>query len=229
MKINIKTSNKKTILVFILNFIIVCVLFIILNYFIVKNIKIDDKDKKINDLFIFDGITEKSSFPDNVFGVTVHNLILERGKDTRIGVKRKIKYIVLHETDNVDKGANAKCHANYLVRNSDYPKSWHYTVDSKEIYHHVPDNEVAYHAADKIGNLNGIGIELCVNKDGDFEKTFENATKLVAYLLKEYDLDIEAIKTHQDFSGKYCPRNILKNNRLEEFKEKVLNLLNIEN
>ena len=225
MKINVKKSNNKTILVFIVTFILVSILFITLILFIFINKKIGNKDNKLSNKFIYDGITEKSVFPDNVFGVTVHTSILERGKDTRIGVKRKIKYIVLHETDNVDKGANAKCHANYLVKNSDFPKSWHYTVDSKEIYHHVPDNEVAYHAADRIGNLNGIGIELCVNKDGDFEKTFENATKLVAYLIKEYNLDINSIKTHQDFSGKFCPRNILQNNRLDEFKDKVKLLL----
>ena len=52
-------------------------------------------------------------------------------------------------------------------------------------------------------------------------QTFDNATKLVAYLLKSYDLDISAIKTHHDFTGKECPHNILKNKRLGEFKEKV--------
>ena len=72
-----------------------------------------------------------------------------------------------------------------------------------------------------IGVIYGIGIELCVNSGGNFEKTFNNATKLVAYLLKEYNLTIYDLKTHHDFSGKDCPHSILKNNRMDEFIEKV--------
>lgn len=141
-------------------------------------------------------------------------------KKQDLGTKRKIKYIVIHETDNFEKGVGAKNHAKFLKQNNFISTSWHYTVDDKEIYHHVPDNEIAYHAANEIGNQYGIGIELCVNKDGNFEKTFENATKLVAYLLKEYDLTIDDIKTHHDFSGKDCPHLILKQNRMTEFKTK---------
>lgn len=115
-----------------------------------------------------------------------------------------------------------------MKENSDIKTSWHYTVDDKEIYHHIPDNEVAWHAGDKQkedgGNLNGIGVELCVNQDGDFEKTFTNATKLVAYLLKEYDLPLDAIKKHGDFINKNCPSSIIKNNRMGEFVRKVQKL-----
>ena len=75
------------------------------------------------------------------------------------------------------------------------------------------------------GNQYGIGIELCVNQDGNFEKTFDNAVHLVAYLLKEYKLPIKAIKTHHDFSGKDCPHSILENNRMGEFIKRVKDLL----
>jgi len=63
---------------------------------------------------------------------------------------------------------------------------------------------------------------LCVNNGGNFEKTFNNVTKLVAYLLKEYNLTVYDLKTHHDFSGKDCPHSILKNNRMDEFIEKVV-------
>ena len=163
-------------------------------------------------------ITEESSFPEEVFGVPVYTDLIDSGTETRPGTKRKIKYLVIHETDNFTNGTGAKNHAKFL-RNSTDSTSWHYTVDSKEIYHHIPDNEIAHHAATEDGNRYGVGIELCVNKDGNFNKTFDNATKLVAYLLKEYDLDIKDIKTHHDFSGKDCPHSILKNNRMNEFKK----------
>lgn len=165
-------------------------------------------------------------FPSDVYGVKVNNKLIDIATDARTGRKRKIKYIVIHETDNTSKGADAKNHAKYLSENNNTSTSWHYTVDDKEIYHHIPDDEVAHHAATEKGNLYGIGIELCVNEDGNFEKTFENAAKLVAYLLKEYNLGINDIKTHNDFSGKDCPHNILKDNRMNEFKNKVKTLLN---
>ncbi len=85
---------------------------------------------------------------------------------------------------------------------------WHYTIDPREIYHHLPDNEIAHHAGNEEGNTYGIGIELCFNKDGNFDKIFDNSAKLVAYLLKFYNIDITAIKTHHDFTGKDCPNNI---------------------
>ena len=170
-------------------------------------------------------VTEKSVFPTDVFEVPVYTELIKSNTNARPGIKRKIKYIVIHETDNFEEGTGAKNHAEFLSEHNIDSTSWHYTVDDTEIYHHIPDNEIAFHAATKTGNLYGIGIELCVNSDGNFEKTFNNAIKLVAYLLKEYDLTIYDIKTHHDFSGKDCPHSILKNNRMDEFIEKVQNLI----
>ncbi len=171
--------------------------------------------------------TAKSSFPKDVYGTPVYTAIISEGP-ARPMIKRKIKYIVIHETDNFAKGVGAQNHANFLSYNNTSTTSWHYTVDDHEIYHHIPDNEIAYHAGEKVGNEFGIGIELCVNDDGDFTKTFENAAKLVAYLLKEYDLDISALKTHHDFSGKDCPHKILSTNRMPEFQTKIAYYLSIK-
>ena len=168
---------------------------------------------------------KESVFPEEVFGVKVNTAIIENHTEARSGKKRKIKYIVIHETDNTSSGASAKNHAEFLSKNNKTSTSWHYTVDDREIYHHIPDNEIAHHAATQNGNQYGIGIELCVNEDGDFEKTFENGAKLVAYLLKEYDLPVKNIKTHNDFSGKDCPHNILKDDRMKEFTNKVKNYM----
>lgn len=216
MKLIIKDKNKliKGILISVLVIILIATIItsaIIGIRLILEYIKEKD-DRKIN---------ETSSFPTEVYGIPVHTQLIEEGTIARPGTKRKIKYIVIHETDNFANGAAAENHAEYLSNNNTETKSWHYTVDDKEIYHHIPDNEIAYHAGDRIGNNNGVGVELCVNEDGDFDKTFDNATKLVAYLLKEYDLKLKDIKTHNNFSGKDCPHSILKDNRMEEFVEKV--------
>lgn len=205
-----KKMNKKgkciltILLLLIIGLIIVC-----------ANHKGDYQERKVS------SITEESSFPTEVYGVPVHTQLVEENTKARPGIKRKVKYLVIHETDNYTVKAGAKNHAEFLSKNNTSSTSWHYTVDQKEIYHHIPDNEVAHHAATETGNLYGVGIELCVNEDGDFEKTFDNAAKLVAYLLKEYHLNSNAIRTHHDFSGKDCPHSILRDNRMDEFKKKV--------
>ena len=204
---NKKINSKKLV-------ITITIILLIISIIITLIIK---KQKIIED----NSITENSSFPDDVYGVPVYTELIEINTSARTGTKRKIKYIVVHETSNYRNGAGAENHATFLKSNNTSATSWHYTVDDKEIYHHIPDNEIANHAGNATGNKYGIGIELCVNEDGDFEKTCENAAKLIAYLLKEYNLKIDDVKTHQDFSGKDCPHLILQNNKLKELKNQI--------
>jgi N-acetylmuramoyl-L-alanine amidase CwlA len=149
-------------------------------------------------------------------------------KDTieRPGQERKIEYIVIHETGNAGRNADAASHNHYLHEEANnQQKSWHYTVDDHEIYYHIPDNEVAFHAGDGLskdgGNLNGIGIEMCINPENDYEQTLKNTAKLTAMLLKAYDLDIGSVKKHQDFSGKDCPERLLEAGRWDDFIDMV--------
>lgn len=165
--------------------------------------------------------TSHSAEPENVYGVTVHNDFISPDLHCRPGTERKIKYVVIHETANTAKGANAENHSKYLKDGGAGNVSWHYTVDEKEIYHHIPDNEVAWHAGERDGNEHGIGVELCVNSDGDFEKTFENGARLTAYLLETYDLSIDDVFQHNRFSGKNCPTKIRESGRWDEFLSRV--------
>ncbi len=162
---------------------------------------------------------------DSVQDVSVFNEIIDENRQNRPGNSRAIKYIVMHETGNFSKTATALNHSQYLLTNDDDENSWHYTVDENEIYHHLPDHEVGWHASDGLdidgGNLNGIGIEICVNEGSDYTKTVDNAAKLVAKLLQIYDLDIQAVKTHKDFSGKDCPTKLLLEDNWEIFIESI--------
>ena len=145
----------------------------------------------------------------------------------RVLQKREIKYIVIHETANITEGADAAAHNSFIHSNSITEEhSWHYTVDDEQIYHHVPDDEPAYHAGDHLdrngGNLNGIGIEMCVAVDNDYDKTIDNTARLTAKLLMEYELEPEnAVRKHQDFSGKLCPQLMLEQGRWDGFVELV--------
>lgn len=93
-------------------------------------------------------------------------------------------------------------------------------MDDHEIYHHIPDNEKAWHAGDGslgTGNLHSIGIELCVNADGDFEQTKKNAAWLVAKLMKDNSIPIGNVVQHNHWSGKNCPQTIRETGTWDAF------------
>jgi len=58
------------------------------------------------------------------------------------------------------------------------------------------------------GNRNSIGIESCIDKGSDIYLTWQRLAKLVAYLLKVENLDLDAVVQHHYFSGKDCPKTM---------------------
>lgn len=116
------------------------------------------------------------------------------------------KYITIHETANTSKGANAQAHANLQSRG--FSSSWHWTVDDKEAIQSFPHTAQCWHAGDGRGNgnLNSIGIEICVNSDGDFNKAVENAAALVRKIMQEENIPLSNVVQHNYWSGKNCPR-----------------------
>lgn len=166
-----------------------------------------------------------SAFPDEVLGVPVYTSLVAEGTPGRPGTKRPIRYVVIHETANHSEGADAAAHAAFLTSGTSGTTFWHYTVDDHEIYHHIPDDEIAWHAGDSAdpngGNAKGIGVELCVNDGSDFAKTRENGAKLVAYLLFTYHLEMDAVIQHHDCSGKNCPEIMRDQGLYESFLSQI--------
>lgn len=117
-------------------------------------------------------------------------------------------YIVIHETANTSKGANAKSHAQ--LQKKGFTASWHYTCGSDGIWQSYPDTVKCWHAGDGQGKGNGqgIGIEICVNSDGDFKKAVQNAAELVKHLMKKHNIPQAKVIQHNVTSswGKDCPR-----------------------
>lgn len=141
--------------------------------------------------------------------------------DKRPDIKRKVKYIVIHNTANPT--SNAKGERSYLTNKYNQTStSYNIVLDENEIVEVIPLNEKSHHSATEEGNMYGIGIELC--ESGDFEKTKENAAKLTAYLMHYYKIPKKRVKTHHDFSGKYCPRLMLET--WDEFIEQVMHEYN---
>lgn len=143
----------------------------------------------------------------------------------RPGEVREIKYITIHETDNRSSSSDAAAHSAFLTDTEDSNTGWHYTVDDHSIYHTIPDNEISWNAGDQRntdgGNVNGIGIEMCVNYENDFEKTLENTAMLVATLCVNYDLTPDDVRFHSDFMDKECPHRLISEGRTDEFLQMI--------
>src|SRR5690625_2890954 len=116
------------------------------------------------------------------------------------------KFIVIHETANTRKGANANAHARLQASGNSRSASWHYQVDDKEIVQSFDDNKQCWHAGNKHYNQNSIGIEICVNSDGNFKKAVDNAVKLTKHLMDKYKISVDNVIQHNQASGKNCPR-----------------------
>ncbi|PFA76964.1 N-acetylmuramoyl-L-alanine amidase [Bacillus cereus] len=160
----------------------------------------------------------------NIGGVPFETKIIPASNNNRPQNAMSPKYITVHTTENTEKGADARAHANYLVNGGD-GKSWHFTVDSNRIVQHLPINENGWHAGDGntgTGNRQSIGIETCENSDGNFEKALANVAKLVKFLMGQTGIGIGNVVPHQRWSGKYCPRPILnRTGGFEGFKNMV--------
>ncbi|MBE7041645.1 MAG: N-acetylmuramoyl-L-alanine amidase [Ruminococcaceae bacterium] len=138
----------------------------------------------------------------------------------------KPRHIVIHTTGNKSKGANAMAHFNYWNR-GEAGASADFVVDDKEALQINDYNKYyTWHCGDGKGkygitNANSIGIEICVNSDGNFENAVENAVKLVKKLKKE--TGITKVVRHYDASRKNCPAEFSANNwaKWREFLEQV--------
>ncbi len=140
------------------------------------------------------------------------------------------KYIVIHETDNTYIGADAESHYRYF-NGGDRGASAHYVVDDKQVIQLVEHNAQSWHngkkyvsspAVPQCNNSNSIGIEICVNQDGDYRKAVANAVELTRKLMKELNISVDRVIRHYDSCGKQCPAKMLKEPKLwPDFKKAI--------
>ena len=141
---------------------------------------------------------------------------------------QKPQYIVIHDTGNTRAGANAESHYNYF-NSADRQASADFFVDDKQV---LQINDYAkyysWHCGDGSGkygitNSNSIGIEICVNSDGNYEKAFANAVGLTRHLMGELGIPADRVVRHYDASRKNCPASMAANNwaRWSEFKAQL--------
>ena len=144
-------------------------------------------------------------------------------KVTYGGINAK-KYIVIHETANTSKGANADAHGRLQANGNSRQASWHYTVDDKEVVQSFSDNAQCWHAGSTKYNKESIGIEICVNSDGNFKKAVDNAVDLTKQLMSKYGISASNVIQHNAASGKDCPKYLRAGNKgitWAQFKAKL--------
>lgn len=136
-----------------------------------------------------------------------------------------IKYIVIHDTGNSSSGANAIAHFNYF-NGGNRSSSADFFVDSTQVLC-VNDYRKYYtwHCGDGYGkygitNKNSVGIEICINADGNRDVAITKTIGLVKELMKELNIPIERVVRHYDASRKNCPASMNKNNWSEWFNFK---------
>lgn len=151
-------------------------------------------------------------------------------RTTKTRVKSDIKAIVIHYTGNSSKGANAKAHYNYWY-NTNRNSSCDVVIDDHSIW---KINDWYKYYMWQIGDGKGkygwwnkdvIGIEMCINSDGDFNKTVENTIAYIRYLHQNgYN---KTLIRHYDASRKLCPKMFVDlnikglNKAYTDFRNKV--------
>lgn len=130
----------------------------------------------------------------------------------------KPQAIIIHNASTPSGTAKA---LNNALHNSKEYKSWHFSVDDKDVIESLPLNRNAFATGDGaygLGNRTGIHIEIAKDNDNDSKeewlKARDNGAKLAAELLHHYGWGIDNLKKHQDYkmtdgSYKYCPHKIL--------------------
>lgn len=125
----------------------------------------------------------------------------------------KIYYIVIHDTGNKGKGANADAHFKYF-NGGNRNASADFFVDSEKVLQINDYNTYAtWHVGDGKGkygitNQNSVGIEICVNQDGDYDEAVKKAVALTKFLMQKLNIPIERVVRHYDASRKNCPASM---------------------
>ena len=132
-----------------------------------------------------------------------------------------IKFIVIHDTGNTNRGAGALGHLNYLDGATRYGSA-HYYVDDKIIAQPIGDSRVAWSVGDTwarknrtrtdVNNSNSISIEMCINADSDYNAMYKNVVELTKNLMQKYNIPLDRVVRHYDASGKPCPNHMMAGN-----------------
>ncbi len=151
-------------------------------------------------------------------GIPIKKMLIDMNYSK--GVTISPKYIVIHDTDNRSFGAGAVANRNYFANHPNAKASAHFIVDDRNIVQALEETWKGWHIGDRYAgvnpnrpeanNGNTIGIEITVNPDSNFDTAMKNSIELTKYLMFKYNIPAENVITHNDATGKTCPRMMLQ-------------------
>jgi hypothetical protein len=130
-------------------------------------------------------------------------------------------WITIHETGNTNIGADARMHRTFLHNGGgEHNVSFNYMVDDDDAYECVPRGERTWQASDSAGGPgnSSVSIELCVNRDGNWEEAKNRLIELVVWLIAtDENLSVDRIAQHNTWAPdkKNCPSKLRANNNRE--------------
>lgn len=120
--------------------------------------------------------------------------------------------ITYHQTANKAPAINER---NYLNNRTDKIYiGFHIVVDHERAIECIPLNVQTWHSGDGstgAGNMKSIGVEIAYSTSDDLNlrnKCIENGAQVIAKLMKDYNIPMSKVKSHNDRSGKDCPHDI---------------------
>ena len=127
----------------------------------------------------------------------------------------KIQYIVVHDTGNTGVCADAKSHFQYFNGGNRGSSADIFVDDTSAWYVNDYTKYYAWHCGDGRGkygitNANSVGVELCINRDGDYDTAFANLVEVVRELMQELNIPAERVVRHYDASRKCCPKSMME-------------------
>lgn len=150
--------------------------------------------------------------------------------------KQKIRYIVIHDTGNPSAGAGATAHKKYFLTTERKASADFLVEEDTIIKLNNYDKYFTWHCGDGRGkfgitNSNSLGIEMCINKGSNYQKTINNTIKLTYKLMQELKIPTEQVIRHYDASRKRCPGSMAANNwdKWKRFKQSLIAYIDEQN
>lgn len=149
--------------------------------------------------------------------IEITNRVVPTGRINTPNLALVADHIAVHQTGNTARGAGAYMHNQFLWAGGGPENvSFHWAIDDSYVYQNVNTDMVTWQAGDGYygrGNRRAESYELCVNADGDYVQTIHNAAHHIAKRLtaRGWYPDETRLRPgqHRNFSGKWCPAQIL--------------------
>ena len=171
---------------------------------------------------------EESLFGLIPSGVYIQQKKIEENKKAKIEIDKKGYFTINGESSIIKAPTNITNNNTILTTKDINDLGIYYTLKEVDKYKYeyylgrTWYNPIFQKISNYGGNFNSIGIESCINYGTDVYYTWQKVAKLVAKLMQDNSLTIDAVVQHHYFSGKNCPQTTRTAHLWDYFKSLVL-------